>query len=82
MAAVLFTAGTTGSRKAVELSHNDGIADQHRPLEPDSWVLEWIPALPDVPLILEFREATRADIERSIALLRTAGEDRKLRSAG
>lgn len=68
--------------KAVELSHNDGSGDQHRPLEPDSWVLEWIPALPDVPLILEFREATRADIERSIALLRTAGEDRKLRSAG
>ncbi len=68
--------------KAVELSHNDGICDQHRPLEPDSWVLEWIPELPDVPLILEFREATRADIERSIALLRRAGEDRKLRSAG
>ena len=58
---------------AVELSHNDGVADQHLPVESGSWVLDWIPVLPDVPMILEFREAARSDIEHSIALVRAAG---------
>lgn len=55
---------------AVELSHNDGTIDQHRPLTTGSWVLDWIPRLGDLPLILEFRDATRTEIERSLALAR------------
>lgn len=58
---------------AVEISHNDGHGDQHRPLEPDAPVLDWIPRLPDVPLILEFRCAAAADIRRSAQILRDAG---------
>ncbi len=59
-----------GRFAAVELSHNDGAVDQHRPLDPGSWVLDWIPRLGRVPLILEFRDATRADLDRSLALVR------------
>lgn len=59
---------------AVEISHNDGHGDQHRPLEPGAPVLDWIPALPDVPLILEFRCAEIGDIQRSATILRAAGD--------
>jgi sugar phosphate isomerase/epimerase len=55
---------------AVEISHNDGERDQHLPLTADSYVFEWIPRLPDVPLVLEFREAAAADIRRSADMLR------------
>jgi sugar phosphate isomerase/epimerase len=55
---------------AVELSDNDGYRDQHRPLNSESQVLNWIPYLPDVPLILEFRCATKDDIINSISILR------------
>ncbi len=57
---------------AVELSHNDGHSDQHAALVPDSYVLHWINKLPDVPLILEFRNASVADLENSAVLLRGA----------
>lgn len=55
---------------AAELSHNRGIVDEHKPLSAGSWVLDWIPRLNGIPLILEFRDAARADIERSLALVR------------
>ena len=55
---------------AAELSHNGGAVDEHRPLTADSWVLDWIPRLDGVPLILEFRDASRTDIERSLVLAR------------
>lgn len=57
---------------AVELSHNDGREDLHQALVGDSYVLRWAPSLPDVPLILEFREASTADVARSAELLRRA----------
>jgi sugar phosphate isomerase/epimerase len=57
---------------AVELSHNDGNSDQHAPLVRDSYVLSWIDRLPDVPFIMEFRNAALSDLERSASLIRTA----------
>ncbi|MEO5373708.1 MAG: sugar phosphate isomerase/epimerase [Alphaproteobacteria bacterium] len=62
---------------AVELSHNDGFRDQHRPLTGDSFVLPWLKRLGDVPLILEFRDAVQADLAESIALVRQATTTRK-----
>jgi sugar phosphate isomerase/epimerase len=59
---------------AVELSHNDGHADQHAALVPGSYVLDWVPRLPDVPWIMEFRNATIADLEHSAALIRASKE--------
>jgi sugar phosphate isomerase/epimerase len=55
---------------AVELSHNDGHSDQHAALVPGSYVLSWIDKLPDVPWILEFRNASVADLEYSAGLIR------------
>lgn len=60
---------------AVELSHNDRQRDLHAPLPSDSWVLDWLPRLPGVPLILEFRDATRDQVASSIALLRAKLKD-------
>jgi sugar phosphate isomerase/epimerase len=57
---------------AVELSHNDGYSDQHAALVPGSYVLDWAPKLPAVPWILEFRNATIADLEHSAALIRAS----------
>lgn len=57
---------------AVELSHNDGTGDQHRPLIDGSPALQWAERLSDLPLILEFRNARRSDIEASLALVRRA----------
>jgi sugar phosphate isomerase/epimerase len=57
---------------AVEISHNDGSADQHAALVPDSFALDWMRQLADVPMILEFRDVDRAALESSIKLARTA----------
>jgi sugar phosphate isomerase/epimerase len=57
---------------AVEISHNDGHGDQHRPLVTGSFALDWIEQLHQVPLILEFRNATRNEIITSIGLARQA----------
>jgi sugar phosphate isomerase/epimerase len=57
---------------AVEVSHNDGERDQHRALISSSYVFEWLPLLPDVPLIIEVREASAADLSNSAHLLRSA----------
>jgi sugar phosphate isomerase/epimerase len=54
---------------AVEVSHNDGEQDNHRSLIPGSYVFRWLPLLPDVPLILEFREASESELRRSAELL-------------
>jgi len=58
--------------RAVELSHNDGRRDLHAPIKAGSPVLDWVARLPEVPLILEFRGATAADIAESVALVRAA----------
>ena len=54
----------------VEVSHNDGIIDQHSPLVKGSFVFDYFDILPDVPYILEFRNADLGEIEQSIALMR------------
>jgi len=54
----------------VEVSHNDGIIDQHLPLLKSSFVFDYLNLLPDVPYILEFRNANLNQIEQSIALMR------------
>jgi sugar phosphate isomerase/epimerase len=58
---------------AVELSHNDGAGDQHLPLIASSPALTWAARLTDLPIILEFRNATRADLDNSLGLARRAG---------
>lgn len=57
---------------AAELSHNDGTGDQHRPLTEKAAALDWAPRLGDIPMVLEFRDATRTDLDHSISLLQTA----------
>ncbi|HEU4551135.1 MAG TPA: TIM barrel protein [Rhizomicrobium sp.] len=57
---------------AVELSHNDGHSDQHAALVPGSYVFDWVGRLPDVPWIMEFRNASVTDLEYSAALIRAA----------
>lgn len=57
---------------AVELSHNDGHSDQHAALVPGSYVLDWVDRLPDVPWIMEFRNASVADLDYSASLIRAA----------
>lgn len=54
---------------AVEVSHNEGEQDDHQPLIAGSYVFRWLPLLPDVPLILEFREASTSDLRRSAEML-------------
>ena len=54
---------------AVEVSHNDGQQDNHQSLIADSYVFQWLPLLPDVPLILEFREASARELRHSADLL-------------
>lgn len=64
--------GTHAARiRAVELSHNDGHNDSHAPLTANSPVLDWVARLPDVPLILEFRDATPDQVATSAALVRS-----------
>jgi sugar phosphate isomerase/epimerase len=66
-----FIAQYGGRFAACELSHNDGERDQHLAIPADSWVLDWLPRLPeDVPLILEFRDATTDAVRHSMELAR------------
>lgn len=55
---------------AVEISHNDGVRDLHMPLVNGSYIFDWLKYLPDVPLILEFRNASIYEIQNSIDLLK------------
>lgn len=54
----------------VELSHNKGLIDEHKPLVDDTFIFDYLSCLPDVPYILEFRNANLNQIEQSIALMR------------
>jgi sugar phosphate isomerase/epimerase len=54
----------------VEISHNDGISDQHLPLTKDSYIFDYLDLLPNVPYILEFRNAEVSQVQKSIALMR------------
>jgi sugar phosphate isomerase/epimerase len=56
-----------------ELSHNDRVRDQHRPIPADSWVLDWLPRLPaGLPLVLEFRDASLAAVAESARTVRAS----------
>tara|TARA_X000000368_G_C23049778_1_gene720822 strand:+ start:2002 stop:2859 length:858 start_codon:yes stop_codon:yes gene_type:complete len=57
---------------AVELSDNDGFADEHKPIVSGSYVFDYLNHLPDVPLILEFRDASIQEIKNSLDLIRRA----------
>ena len=54
----------------VEISHNDGVSDQHLPLTKDSYIFDYLDSLPNVPYILEFRNAEINQVQKSIALMR------------
>jgi len=54
----------------VEISHNDGNVDQHLPLTASSYVFDYLELFPDVPKILEFRNATIEQVKHSINLVR------------
>ena len=54
----------------VELSDNDRKVDQHLPLTNNSYVFNYLPLLPNVPHILEFRNATIDQVKNSITLMR------------
>ena len=54
----------------VEVSHNNDKIDQHLPLEDESYVFSYLPLLPDVPHILEFRNSNIKQIQQSIRLMR------------
>ena len=54
----------------VEISHNNGKIDQHLPLIDNSYVFDYLPLLPNVPHILEFRNSTTDQINNSIRLMR------------
>ncbi|MDA2909516.1 sugar phosphate isomerase/epimerase [Nitrospiraceae bacterium AH_259_D15_M11_P09] len=62
---------------AVELSHNDGVLDQHLPLIADSYVFDYMDALPNVPLILEFRDVSLDEVRESIRLVREHFRERR-----
>lgn len=70
-----FVAEFTPWLLAAELSDNDGSADQHRPLRPGCATLTHAARLPDIPLILEFRDASRDDLQHSAALVRAARKE-------
>ena len=56
---------------AMELSHNNGIEDQHLPLQLDGWYWEAIldPRFDDVYKILEFRNTPISEIVNNIKLI-------------
>jgi hypothetical protein len=56
---------------AMELSHNDGVEDQHLPLQLDGWYWDAImdPRFENVPKILEFRNTSIEDIQKNIQLI-------------
>ena len=53
----------------VELSHNNGKIDEHKPLVKESYVFDYLHILPDVPHILEFRNSTGGQGRSSIELI-------------
>lgn len=57
---------------AIELSHNDGTHDHHAAIPEGSYVLDWVGRFGDIPLILEFRNASRPELETAIDVVRRA----------
>ena len=57
---------------AVEVSHNDGTEDEHRPLMSGGWYFQWLKRLPTVPLIVETRNTSIEEITHSVDLLQSA----------
>ena len=60
----------------IEISHNNGEVDQHLPLTDDSYIFNYLPLLPDVPHILEFRNSTVSQINNSINLISNFSTER------
>ena len=56
---------------AMELSHNDGVEDQHQPLQPDGWYWDLIqdPRFENVYKILEFRNTPILEIVKNIHII-------------
>jgi len=56
---------------AMELSHNDGVEDQHQPLKPDGWYWDLIqdPRFENVYKILEFRNTPILEIVKNIHII-------------
>lgn len=65
---------------AAEISHYEGKRDEHLPLNDRSWVIKWLDHLPDVPLILEFRNATVNDLMSSRDIMRRHSMDGKIKN--
>ena len=57
---------------ALELSHNDGLEDQHQPLQADQWYWSVIHDIRfrEVHKILEFRNTEIVEIVRNIQMIR------------
>ena len=57
---------------ALELSHNDGLEDQHQPLQADQWYWDVIHDIRfrEVHKILEFRNTEIVEIVRNIQMIR------------
>lgn len=54
----------------IELSHNDGSGDQHKPFTASSEILNYCVDFPTIPHILEFRDCSLKDVLTSRDLLR------------
>ena len=57
---------------AMELSHNDGVEDQHLPLQQESWYWDLIfdPRFEDVFKIIEFRNTPILGIVKNIHMIK------------
>lgn len=69
-----FIGSIAGRISAMEISHNDGEQDEHRPLEEGAWYWEAVcdPRLLHAPVILECRDTPIAIIQRDVRLLEAA----------
>ncbi|HEX5826184.1 MAG TPA: sugar phosphate isomerase/epimerase family protein [Candidatus Limnocylindrales bacterium] len=56
----------------LQLSVNDGIADQHQPFGPDAWFLPWLRRLPDATLTAELAASDPAVLRATVAVIREA----------
>ena len=56
----------------IELSDNDGFRDEHKPIASDSYIFRYLNQLSqiDAPLILEFRNSSIGDIEKSVNFIK------------
>ena len=59
---------------AVELSCNNGINDQHLPINVKSKNLKFIRNFKNIPIILEFRHSSLQDLKKSINILNSLNE--------